>query len=507
MAAPRGPQFSQVLEHAHQEPPPRAPAPSRAASQDTQARAVSRRRGAGPDAATGRQAPEADQADAQPAPSGTEPRPAETPRNPKGTEAGTVEADRAEKRRDEADAAVVQPDPATVRMPAPPAPQNAAQIAGAQLREGEVLAMVPTAPTLATGYAASGLNGSTIQAQLGLAAYRLSPHGTAEPALPTAAAPAHVTTALQPADPNQQPMETDLHVVNVFEMVQLSNAAHAALAAGEEGAAGAHGAAEGAAAGAVAPQNGARPLHADPKSAQARNQLLSEIGGPARAGQPHGVAQPQAAAAAPAQAEAALPGTAARGEGDTKAVKLESTSGPAHTAPAMDAPPPQPSAAAIGTAHQARDTQPAADTAPQANANLIDRIAEQSRWLIRSGHSEVTLKLQPEHLGEMRLKVVHKDGDLTVQMTVDSAATKHLVDASLNDLRQRLQSENLAQGNLLLNVDIQHGSDTGRFAHLAQQAAQDGRAQGVNVHPAEQAAPAAAPRPSGWGSSNINIYA
>jgi hypothetical protein len=92
-------------------------------------------------------------------------------------------------------------------------------------------------------------------------------------------------------------------------------------------------------------------------------------------------------------------------------------------------------------------------------------------------------------------------------MTVDSAATKHLVDASLNDLRQRLQSENLAQGNLLLNVDIQHGSDTGRFAHLAQQAAQDGRAQGVNVQSVEPAAPAAAPRPSGWGSSNINIYA
>jgi flagellar hook-length control protein FliK len=105
----------------------------------------------------------------------------------------------------------------------------------------------------------------------------------------------------------------------------------------------------------------------------------------------------------------------------------------------------------------------------------------------------------------MKLKVVHKDGDLSVQMTVDSAATKHLLESSLNDLRSRLQSENLAQGNLNLNVNIQQGGD-GRFAHLAKEAAQDGRAQTVNGQAVEQSAPAAS-RPAVWGSSNISIYA
>jgi flagellar hook-length control protein FliK len=135
----------------------------------------------------------------------------------------------------------------------------------------------------------------------------------------------------------------------------------------------------------------------------------------------------------------------------------------------------------------------------------MNRIVEQSRWLIRSGHSEVTIKLQPEHLGEMKLKVVHKDGELNVQMTVGSAAMKHLLDASLNDLRNRLQGENLAQGNLNLNVNIQQGGD-GRFAQLAKEAAQDGRAQPVNGQSVEQGVPAAS-QPAVWGNSNINIYA
>ena len=507
-AAPRGPQFSHVLEHAHHEPARQA-VPSRpAATQESQARAVTRRQGPGPDAATGRvpHAAEGQAAEgqaAQPASSGGDATSAaETARKSKSAQAGAAEADAADrddKRRDAAETGPVLPDPTTVRAPAVAVLPTAAQIAGEPPRAGEVVAAVPSAPTLAQGYAPSGLDGGTLQAQMGLAAYRESPHGAGEPAAPEPAAPAHAGTALQNADPNAQPVQAGLHVVSASEMVQLSKAAYAAMAAGGEGAA------QGASQEAAAPQDGARPLHADPNSAQARNRLLSQIGGPAGAPQPNG-----APAVTPVQAEASAPGVTARGAGDRKEAKLESPARSAATGPAADAPPPHGAAmagaATVGAAHAARDAQAAPDAGQQANPNLMDRIAEQSRWLLRSGHSEVTLKLQPEHLGEMRLKVVHKDGNLTVQMTVDSAATKHVVEAGLNDLRQRLQSENLAQGNLLLNVDIQHGSDSGAFAHLAQQAAQDGRAQGVNAHPLEQAA-AAAPRPAVWGSSNLDIYA
>jgi flagellar hook-length control protein FliK len=491
----RGPQFSQVLGHAHQETPRQAPLPSRpAATQDTQARAVSRRQRPAGDASAGRERPAADRTDEKPAASEAgAPRLADASRKSNSAESADGDSDRGAGRRDAGDAPAVVPDASATRAEALPVVLTAAQLAGVQPREGEVVAALPTEPTLTEGYAPSARIGGTLQAQVGLAAYRMSPHGAGEPGAAPPSEPVHAGTAMQNADPNQAPLQADLHVVNVFEMVQLSNAARAAAAAGEDGAAQAP---------AASREDAGRLGHADPNSAQARNQLLSQIGAPA-----YGAPQPKAPATVTAvQPAAGATGVSGRGAADLKEAKPES---PAPEAPASGSASAaaSPGAATVGAAAPARDAQPALDGAPQAGPNLMNRIFEQSRWLIRSGHSEATFKLQPEHLGEMRLKVVHKDGDLAVQMTVDSAATKHIVEASLNDLRQRLQTEHLAQGNVFLNVDVQHGSDSGRFAHLAQQAAQDGRARGVNAQPVEQAAPAAASRPAVWGSSNISIYA
>lgn len=506
MAAARGPQFSQVLGRADRDTSRQAPPPSRS-TQESHARAVSRSERPADDAAAGRERP-AEGAEEQPAASaaGT-PRRAHAARKSNDATSHDKDSAGAAAPGEAAQTGAAAPDASAIRSAALPGLPTALQMAGAQPREGEVVALPPGASTLAQGYAPSGRIGGTIQAQLGLAAYRISPHAAGEPALPAPSAPLPLGTALRNADPDQASLQADLHVVNAIEMVQLSNAARAAAAAEAD---------EGAQAPALSREEAARIPRADPNSAQARNQLLSQIGGPAQ-----GVPQPQAAAiVTPAQpgagataasgAGAAQPAAGAapvsgRGAAQLKETKPESA---AAEAPASDSAPVPPSGtAAVATAPLTRDGRPAPDGTALADPNLINRIVEQSRWLIRSGHSEATFRLQPEHLGEMRLKVVHKDGNLAVQMTVDSAATKHLVEASLNDLRQRLQTENLAQGTVLLNVDVQQGSDPGRFAQLAQQTGQDGPARGVKAQPVEQAAPAAAGRPAAWGGSNISIYA
>ena len=482
-AAPGGQPFSQVLRRADRDTSRQAPAPNRS-TQESQARAVSRRRGPADGAAAGREGPAAARAEESPA--GT----ARRTQAARKSSATSREKDSAGD--SEAAQTAAAPDASATRSAALAGLPTALQMAGAQPREGEVVTLPPAAPTLAQGYAPSGRIGGTIQAQLGLAAYRLSPHGAGEPALPAPSTPLPLGTALRDAEPDQARLQPDLHVVNASEMVQLSNAARAAAAAGEDGAAQAPG---------LSREEASRVPRADPNSAQGRNQLLSQIGGPAQ-----GVPQPQTAAiVTPAQAGAGAAGMATRVAAQLKETKAESATA---DAPASDAAPIPPAGPAVlRTAPLAHDARPAPAGSALADPNLINRIVEQSRWLIRSGHSEATFKLQPEHLGEMRLKVVHKDGNLAVQMTVDSAATKHIVEAGLNDLRQRLQTENLAQGTVLLNVDVRQGSDPGRFAQLAQQTGPDGAARGLNGQPVEQAAPAAAGRPAAWDGSNISIYA
>ncbi len=91
---------------------------------------------------------------------------------------------------------------------------------------------------------------------------------------------------------------------------------------------------------------------------------------------------------------------------------------------------------------------------------VVERIAQQARWLIRNNRNEVTFRLQPEHLGEVKLKISQVEGRFTVEMTVDNPAVKRMVESQLDNLQQRLQEENLASGQFEFNVDVRQGGDT-----------------------------------------------
>ena len=89
---------------------------------------------------------------------------------------------------------------------------------------------------------------------------------------------------------------------------------------------------------------------------------------------------------------------------------------------------------------------------------VIERVAQEARWLINNNRSEATIRLHPDHLGQMHIKVVHKDGALRIEMTVDNQAAKHLLEANLNDLRTRLAADQ--QGaEFFFNVDVRKGND------------------------------------------------
>ena len=89
---------------------------------------------------------------------------------------------------------------------------------------------------------------------------------------------------------------------------------------------------------------------------------------------------------------------------------------------------------------------------------VVDRVGNEARWLINSNRQEVTLRLSPEHLGNLHMKVEHEDGTFRVHLTVDNLAAKHLLESNLQDLRNRLMGDHPG-GEFLFSVDVRQGNE------------------------------------------------
>lgn len=117
------------------------------------------------------------------------------------------------------------------------------------------------------------------------------------------------------------------------------------------------------------------------------------------------------------------------------------------------------------------DTAPAASTGPvnltqifqtptddAVEQRVIERVAQELRWMLTNERNQVTLKLHPEHLGDLHMRVVQKDGVIRVDLTVDNLAAKQLLESNLDDLRNRLAEESQANG-FIFNVDVRKGRE------------------------------------------------
>ncbi|MEK4565310.1 flagellar hook-length control protein FliK [Alkalihalobacillus sp. FSL R5-0424] len=75
----------------------------------------------------------------------------------------------------------------------------------------------------------------------------------------------------------------------------------------------------------------------------------------------------------------------------------------------------------------------------------LQRILQQGSMTQRSdGQTTLILKLFPEHLGKLQIQVIQSGQKLTAQIIAESSATKELVERSLPQLRQALNSQNIA---------------------------------------------------------------
>lgn len=122
--------------------------------------------------------------------------------------------------------------------------------------------------------------------------------------------------------------------------------------------------------------------------------------------------------------------------------------GPAPTIVAAAAPTAERTAAVSRSELQAAPSAPARAIAEQAVPQIVERLDV----MVRDGVQEARVRLSPPELGEVRIHLTMTDGALDVSMAAERPATREALAASLPDLRQALESRNLAPQRLDVNT-------------------------------------------------------
>ncbi len=125
-----------------------------------------------------------------------------------------------------------------------------------------------------------------------------------------------------------------------------------------------------------------------------------------------------------------------------------------------------------GNVQGTNQSQQANANQAQETYNVPQQIVEQAKLLQRGTDTEMVIKLNPEHLGQLSLKVsVNGNGGVTATFHTDNAQVRAILENTMIQLKQQLNE----QGIKVDNVDVQTGLPDGQ---LPQDQGQQGFYQG-----------------------------
>jgi flagellar hook-length control protein FliK len=99
--------------------------------------------------------------------------------------------------------------------------------------------------------------------------------------------------------------------------------------------------------------------------------------------------------------------------------------------------------------------QPIGKAEETANAN---EVIERAQLFIKRGGGEMKIRMHPEELGQVELKVDVRNGDVNVQMVTETAEAKRILERGLNELRMNLGQQKLNVD--MVKVDVSDQMDT-----------------------------------------------
>ncbi len=140
------------------------------------------------------------------------------------------------------------------------------------------------------------------------------------------------------------------------------------------------------------------------------------------------------------------------------------------------------------TLQEAAEAQPTAPAAPQKDYEVAKQIVEQARLLRMPDETQMVIRLKPEHLGELTLKVsVAASGAVNAAFHTDNASVRAIIETSMIQLKHELQAQGLKVDNVGVYAGLgDHSMMNGQQdadAHYAQHGGQ-GSSQGRDAQQA-----------------------
>lgn len=128
--------------------------------------------------------------------------------------------------------------------------------------------------------------------------------------------------------------------------------------------------------------------------------------------------------------------------------------------------------------------------------SLNDFVPEVNEWMGRffkvtkgvAGSSEAKFKLNPEHLGQLEIKVISQQGQISAQIVTDTALAKEALEAQLSLLKQALQQQGLQVQKLEIVQQVPNSPDVNQGN---QSFSQGGSAQQFNQSNEQGSSPSA----------------
>lgn len=94
----------------------------------------------------------------------------------------------------------------------------------------------------------------------------------------------------------------------------------------------------------------------------------------------------------------------------------------------------------------------------------ISEIMNKAQYLVHKGGGEVSVRMSPEGLGELHLKVIFQDGKLNVEMQTQNKDIKKLVEDSLSELKSGLAAHRLSLEHVKINtVEATNADNNAQF--------------------------------------------
>jgi flagellar hook-length control protein FliK len=94
---------------------------------------------------------------------------------------------------------------------------------------------------------------------------------------------------------------------------------------------------------------------------------------------------------------------------------------------------------------------------PINKSDIINQVVKKADILISDSHQEMMMKLEPESLGKLNLKIVVEKGLITAKFMAESQQVKEVLESSFNQLKDALQEKGIVVQSFSVSVGQQGG--------------------------------------------------